>query len=135
MKRVNGLTVLATAALALAFVTPALADGDPAKGAMVFQKCHVCHEIGPGAKNSIGPVLNGVVGRHSGIYPGYSYSDANKKSGIVWTVQELQTYLQNPSKLVPGTKMMFPGLNKKSDIDNVIAYLQTFDKDGNPVKK
>lgn len=135
MKFANGLTVLATAAMALAFVSPALADGDAAKGAMVFNKCRVCHQIGPGAQNAIGPVLNGVVGRHSGIYPGYPYSDANKNSGIVWTVAELQTYLQNPQKVVPGTKMMFPGLEKKSDIDNVIAYLQTFDKDGNPVKK
>ena len=135
MKLVSGLTVLASAAMALAFVMPALAAGDPAKGEAVFQKCRVCHQIGPGAKNAVGPVLNGVVGRHSGIYPDYSYSDANKNSGIVWTVAELQTYLKNPQKVVQGTKMMFAGLQKQSDIDNVIAYLQSFDKDGNPVKK
>ncbi|MBV1707511.1 MAG: cytochrome c family protein [Hyphomicrobiales bacterium] len=134
MKFASGLSIVTAAGLAMGLALPAAAAGDPAAGAKVFQKCRVCHQIGPGAQNAVGPVLNGVVGRHSGIYPGYSYSDANKKSGIVWTVDVLQKYLKSPQSVVHGTKMMFPGLQKQSDIDNVIAYLQTFDAKGNPVK-
>ena len=97
----------------------------------MFKKCKVCHQIGPGAKNMVGPVLNGVVGRPAGTYAGYSYSDANKNSGITWDEATLTVYLHDPKAKVPGTKMTFPGLSSDDDIKNVIAYLKSFDKDGN----
>ena len=103
---------------------------DVAAGEKVFLKCKACHQIGEGAKNAVGPVLNGVVGRKAGTYPGYSYSDANKNSGITWDEATLKEYLKNPRGKVPGTKMLFPGLTKESDIDNVIAYLKQFGPDG-----
>ena len=103
---------------------------DAAAGEKVFAKCKVCHRIGEGAKNFVGPVLNGVVGRKAGTYPGYNYSEANKNSGITWTEENLKTYLKNPQKMVPGTKMVFPGLSSETDIDNVIAYLKQFGPDG-----
>jgi cytochrome c len=103
---------------------------DAAAGEKVFLKCKACHQIGEGAKNAVGPVLNGVVGRKAGTYPGYSYSDANKNSGITWDEATLKEYLKNPRGKVPGTKMLFPGLTKESDIDNVIAYLKQFGPDG-----
>jgi cytochrome c len=103
---------------------------DAAEGEKVFIKCKACHQIGEGAKNAIGPVLNGVVGRPAGSYPGYSYSDANKTSGITWDEATLKVYLKNPRAKVPGTKMIFPGLTKEEDIDNVIAYLKQFGPDG-----
>ncbi len=71
-----------------------------------------------------------VVGRKAGTYPGYAYSDANKNSGITWDVATLKEYLKNPRAKVPGTKMIFPGLPKDEDIDNVIAYLKQFGADG-----
>ena len=71
-----------------------------------------------------------MVGRKAGTYPGYNYSEANKNSGIVWTEENLKTYLKNPQKMVPGTKMVFPGLSSEEDIDNVIAYLKQFGPDG-----
>lgn len=124
----------ATLAATLAFIAPvaaARADGDPAAGEAIFkQKCSVCHKIGEGAKNAVGPNLSGVVGRHSGIEEGYSYSDANKNSGLVWDVATLNTYLTNPKALVPGTKMIFAGLPKEEDRANVIAYLSQFNADG-----
>jgi cytochrome c len=83
-----------------------------------------------GSENAIGPVLNGVVGRPAGSYPGYSYSDANKTSGITWDEATLKVYLKNPRAKIPGTKMIFPGLSKEEDIDNVIAYLKQFGPDG-----
>lgn len=108
---------------------PAAAE-DAAAGERVFLKCRACHQIGEGAHNSVGPVLNGVVGRKAGTYPGYSYSEANKNSGLVWDEATLKEYLKNPQAKVPGTKMTFPGLSRQKDIDDVIAYLKTFGPDG-----
>jgi cytochrome c len=116
------------AALATAFAGAASAQ-DVAAGEKTFNVCRACHEIGDGAKNLIGPVLNGVVGRKSGLYPGYGYSDANKNSGITWDEATLMEYLKNPRAKVPGTKMLFPGLKRDDDIVNVIAFLKQHSAD------
>src|SRR5882724_1592301 len=97
---------------------------DIAAGEKTFNVCRACHQIGDRAMNSIGPVLTGVVGRKAGSFPGYNYSEANKSSGITWDEATLTDYLKNPQAKVPGTKMMFPGLKKEQDIDNVIAFLK-----------
>ena len=76
---------------------------DAAAGEKVFMKCKICHQIGETAKNMVGPVLNGVVGRKAGSYPGYHYSNANEKSGITWDEAELKKYLKDPKGVVPGT--------------------------------
>ena len=117
------------AALAASAFTEARAAGNAAAGEKTAAICRACHQMGPGAKNAIGPVLNGVVGRKAGTYPGYDYSTANKNSGIVWTPEELDKYLVNPQKVVPGTKMIFPGLPSQQDRQNVIAYLETLSPD------
>jgi cytochrome c len=122
--------IYALAAFILASSIGAANAQDAALGEKVFAKCKACHQIGEGAKIAVGPVLNGVVGRKAGTYPGYSYSDANKNSGITWDEATLKEYLKNPRVKVPGTKMIFPGLTKESDIDNVIAYLKQFGPDG-----
>jgi cytochrome c len=103
---------------------------DAAAGEKVFLKCKVCHQIGENAKNSVGPVLNGVVGRKAGTVEGYNYSDANKSSGLTWDEATLKEYLPNPRAKVPGTKMTFAGLPNPADVDNVIAYLKQFGPDG-----
>lgn len=103
---------------------------DATAGEKVFNKCRACHQIGESAKDAVGPVLNGIVGRPAGTYPGYSYSEANKNSGITWDEATLKVYLKNPRAKVPGTKMIFPGLTKDEDIDNIIAYLKQFGPDG-----
>jgi len=127
---VTNLQIYVFAALALAGSVSTAVAQDAALGEKVFQKCKACHQIGEGAKDAVGPVLNGVVGRKAGTYPDYSYSDANKNSGITWDEATLKEYLKNPRAKVPGTKMLFPGLTKESDIDNVIAYLKQFGPDG-----
>jgi cytochrome c len=127
---VKRLQFCAFAALALAASIGAAAAQDAAAGEKVFLKCKACHQIGEGAKNAVGPVLNGVLGRPAGTYPGYSYSDANKGSGITWDEATLKEYLKNPRTKVPGTKMIFPGLQKEDDIDNVVAYIKQFGADG-----
>jgi len=103
-------------------------------GALVFKKCMACHQVGPNARNGIGPVLNGVVGRPAGQYPEYSYSAANKQSGLTWDEPTLTRYLRAPGKVVPGTKMTFAGLKKDQDISAVIAYLKHFAPDGKQIR-
>jgi cytochrome c len=122
-------TVVPALALA-ASAGAALAAGDPAAGETTFKICKACHQIGETAKNFVGPVLNGVVGRKAGTAPGYNYSDANKNSGLTWDEATLTKYLHNPKEVVPGTKMVFPGLPKDEDVANVIAYLKQFGPDG-----
>ncbi len=126
---------IACAALSLAALAavPARAQ-DAAAGEKTFIVCRACHQIGPGAKDAVGPVLNGVVGRKAGTYPGYEYSAANKDSGITWTPEELQKYLAAPQKVVPGTKMIFPGLNDPEKVKDVIAFLEQYNEDGSKKK-
>ena len=127
MKVILGAIVGASALFALSGAAYAQ---DAAAGEQVFKKCKICHQIGETAKNMVGPVLNGVVGRKAGTIEGYSYSDANKNSGLTWDEATLKVYLKNPREKVPGTKMTFPGLTSQTDIDNVIAYLKQFGPDG-----
>ena len=92
----------------------------------MFKKCAACHNIGPGAKNKIGPSLTGVVNRAPGTFPGFNYSAAMKDFGSknpVWTAELLGQFLHGPGKFIPGTKMTFAGLAEQADVDNVIAYL------------
>ena len=127
-----GRTIGVFAGVALLAGTTGLAQaaGDPAAGEKVFAKCKICHQIGEGAKNAVGPELNGLIGRHSGSAPGYNYSDANKNSGITWDEANFREYIKNPKAKVPGTKMIFAGLPKETDIDNLLAYLEQFGPDG-----
>jgi cytochrome c len=122
--------IAAPAAAAAVQVSAAAPPSDA--GGKVFEKCDICHEIGVGAQNSVGPALNGVVGRKAGSDPRYSYSAANKHSGITWDEATLKEYLKNPRAKLPGTKMLFPGLRDDQEISSVIAYLKQFGPDGKP---
>ncbi len=126
---------IAAAAASLAFVgvAPALADGDAVAGKAVFNQCKACHQVGPEAKNGVGPVLNGIVGRKAGEAPGYNYSDANKSSGLTWDEATLKEYLTDPKAKVPGTKMIFPGIKRENQLENLIAYLKEIKADGSGV--
>jgi cytochrome c len=118
-----GFTILAAAAFFSLASAPSHADGDAAKGKKVFAKCMACHTTEAG-KNKVGPTLHGIIGRKSGSVEGFTYSDAMKNAGITWNEAELDKYLTNPKKDVPGNKMAFPGLPKADDRANVIAYLK-----------
>ncbi len=126
-------SILLASAFLGALTGAALADGDAAAGEKVFAKCRACHMIGETAKNSIGPMLNGLIGRHSGSVEGYNYSEANKNSGLVWDEATFRDYIKNPKAKVPGTKMIFPGLQKDSEIDDIVAYLKQFGADGKKI--
>ena len=131
---IKRLMIVTASALAVAGSASAASAQDVTAGEHQFNKCLPCHAIGPDAENKIGPELNGLDGRHSGTAPNYSYSDANKKSGIVWDEANFKEYIKNPAAKVPGTKMTFAGIKREQDVDDLWAYLKQFDADGN-IKK
>jgi cytochrome c len=115
----------------LATASGALAQ-DAAAGKTSFNKCLACHAIGDGAKNKVGPILNGLDGRKSGTVEGYSYSDANKNSGITWGKDVFLEYIKEPKAKIPGTKMVFAGIKNEKEANDLWAYVSSFDKDGKP---
>jgi cytochrome c len=101
-----------------------LASADPTAGEAVFKKCASCHKVD--GSNGVGPHLNGVVGRMHAAVEGFAYSDANLAlASETWTPEAINSFIENPKKYMPGTKMAFPGLPKAEDRANVIAYLAT----------
>jgi cytochrome c len=118
--------IIATAALVLLGSGGAMAQ-DAAAGEKVFAQCKACHQVGPTAKNAVGPMLNGLFGRKAGSVEGYNYSEANKKSGITWDDATFRDYIRNPREKVPGTKMVYAGLKDEQRITDLTAYLKQFD--------
>ena len=122
-------------ALALAVVgLPGVASAqDVEAGQKSFNKCRACHQVGEDAKNLVGPKLNGLFGRTAGSIEGYSYSDANKNSGIVWDEKTFAEYIKDPRAKVPGTKMVFAGIKSDKEIADLTTFLKQYDKDGKKI--
>ena len=120
--------LMALAAL-LAVVPRAQAQSAEA-GEKVFAQCRACHQVGEAARNLVGPQLNGLFGRKSGTVEGYSYSAANKNANITWDEATFREYIADPRGKIPGTKMVYAGLKKPEQIDDIIAYLKQFDASG-----
>lgn len=112
------------AAPAAAGVSYASLTGNAANGEKVFGQCRACHVAEEGV-NRVGPSLWKVVGRTAGSIEGFKYSPANKNSGLVWSEEQLFTYLESPQQTIKGTYMAFAGLKKPQDRADVIAYLKT----------
>ena len=103
--------------------TAAASEGDPSNGANIFTaQCSICHSLKEG-KNKIGPSLAGVIGRPAGHASNFSYSDALKNSGVTWNTETLNTYLSNPTAMIPGNKMPYRGLTDEKLRLDLIAYL------------
>jgi cytochrome c len=124
------LTLSALAVIVLSAASSTARAQDVAAGKASFNKCMACHAIGEAAKNKVGPELNGLDGRKSGTAPGYSYSDANKNSGITWSEAEFKDYIKDPKAKIPGTKMIFPGIKNEKEASDLWAFLAQYDKDG-----
>jgi cytochrome c len=121
---------LVLVAAALAASSGVAMAQDAAAGEAVFRQCRACHTVGPDARNLVGPLLNGLEGRKAGTINGYSYSDANKNSGIVWNAATFKEYIANPLAKIPGTKMQFVGIKSEKDAGDLWAYLIQFKADG-----
>ena len=120
------------AAVVLAAVAQSAQAQDVAAGEQSFKKCFPCHSVGDGAKNKVGPLLNGIDGRHSGAVADFSYSDANKNSGITWNEASFKDYIKDPRAKIPGTKMIFPGIKNEKEAGDLWAYLKQFGPNGKP---
>ncbi len=132
----NKIVVIASMAAVLAIpftMNVAHADDLVIKGEQLFKKnCTTCHAMPSENKNAFGPSLHGVVGRHSGTAPGYTYSDAMKSINVIWTEDHLGDYLKNPDQYVEHItysgrhfiKMAFPGFAEEADRKAVIAFLK-----------
>jgi cytochrome c len=119
--------------LAVAFSAAAVGAAnaqDVAAGEKSFNKCRACHQVGESAKNALGPMLNGLIGRKAGTIDGYNYSDANRNSGLVWDETVFAEYIKDPKAKIPGTKMMFSGIKSEQEIKDLTAFLKQFGKDG-----
>ncbi len=119
------LFAITTVAVALHAANSALADGDPVRGERIIRKCKACYTLEVG-KHRVGQSLAGVLGRTAGTADRYKYSRAMAAygaTGVVWGDQTLDHYLENPRKVVKGTKMAFPGLKKPQDRTDLIAFL------------
>lgn len=113
-----------TALLGGALLLPILAHADAGRGADVFdENCAECHSVAPSLKNKKGPSLYGVVGRAAGQVAGFSYSDALLASGIHWTPERIDAYVQAPKTIIPGGKMKFDGLSKAGERADLIDFL------------
>lgn len=103
---------------------------DAGRGAVVYENCRACHDIGSNAGTRVGPDLTGVVGRPAASLEGYAYSEALHtagREGLVWTRDLLDQYLAAPTKFLPGNKMAFVGLRDAEARRDLIAYLATFE--------
>ncbi len=121
------LVMIAAALLASTALAPAQ---DLTAGGTTYKKCAPCHDVGPTAKNKVGPLLNGLDGRKSGTVGGYNYSEANKNSGIVWSQASFLEYIKDPKAKIPGTKMVFSGIKNETEAQNLWAYLKQYDAVG-----
>jgi cytochrome c len=123
------LRAVAILSLLLAVQQPAAAQ-DAAAGERVFAQCRACHQVGETAKNGLGPQLNDLWGRKSGTVAGYAYSPATKNADITWTPETFRPYIKDPKGIVPGTKMIYPGLKDDGRVSDLIAFLGQYDADG-----
>jgi cytochrome c len=123
-------SVIVVAVLAAVASASGARAQDASAGEKVFVVCKTCHQTGESAKNALGPVLNGIVGRPAGTFPGYAYSAPNKASGLTWDEATFREYIKDPKGKIPGTKMIYAGLKDDQKISDLWAYLGQFDAEG-----
>ena len=119
------LAALAAGGVAADELQQRLAAANPKRGQLLYMQCKACHDVEPGLPHKVGPNLNGVFGRTAGTAPGFKYTDAMAKSGILWTPQTLDTFLKQPGAMIVGNGMAFPGVANDADRASLVVYLQS----------
>lgn len=122
--------IFAGAAVVFGASIGAASAQDLESGERSFRKCQPCHDVGEEARTKIGPKLNGLEGRKAGTIEGFSYTDVNRNSGIVWSEASFKDYIKDPRASMPGTKMIFPGIKDEKESGDLWAYLKQFGPDG-----
>ena len=121
MKLLAGVCIVVMGALAGPFAQAAAARGDVHKGEEIYSRCLACHAL---AYDRTGPRHCGLFGRRAGSVPGFAYSEAMKRSKIVWSAKTLDRFIADPMKAVPGTAMGYAGVKDAQERADLIAYLQ-----------
>ena len=116
-----GAALLLIMGAALGAATVQVASGDVRKGEALYERCVACHAL---AYDRTGPRHCGLLGRKAGTVKGFEYSDAMKRSKIVWTAKTLDAFLANPFKALPGTNMGYAGVTDAKERSDLIAYLR-----------
>jgi len=98
-------------------------DGDLERGRKLYLQCRACHSLKENEPHKIGPNLFKIIGSTAGSMKGYNYSDALSKSEILWTIENLDLWLEKPYEIIPGNKMVFSGMGKQEDRNDLIAYV------------
>lgn len=123
--RTRAAAALAVAALGatmfLAGPQATAAEGDPARGKVIYDRCIACHAL---ERDRVGPRHCGLFGRRAGTVPNFRYSEAMRRSGIVWSVETLDRFLADPLKTVPGTTMGYAGIKSADERRDLIAWLR-----------
>jgi cytochrome c len=117
------------AALLAAPAAEAAETADAERGAQLWVQCRSCHDLGEGARNRVGPHLNGLFGRPAAGIEGYAYSEDMERAGadgLVWTAETIDHYIENPRSLVTGTRMAFRGIEEAEDRADLIAFLRRY---------
>ncbi len=100
-------------------------DIDPmARGKKLYKRCSTCHTLEEGGRHKVGPNMWDIFGATAGMKDGFAYSKAMKESGVVWTDETMDAYIENPRKFMPGNRMSYAGLRKPEDRENVLAYIK-----------
>jgi cytochrome c len=117
-------TIAATLSTYLvAMAMPSIATAAPLPKPPAFGICGVCHKVDKGAPNGVGPNLFGIGGTKSGAVPGFTFSPAMAKGGIVWNRANLVKFVMEPQKTVPGTRMPFAGLKNQQQAEAIADYI------------
>jgi cytochrome c len=111
--------------IALLAAAQASGAGDPGNGAFLFKRCASCHAVGPYARAGFGPQLQGIIGRKAAATTDYKYSEAMKKSGLVWDEKTLAAFMRAPHDVVPGTSMRFWGIQDEQQVADLLSYMRT----------
>lgn len=100
-------------------------NADPlARGAKLYKRCQTCHTLEDGGRHKVGPNLWAVFGSTAGTREGFAYSSAMSESGVIWNMETLSGYIENPRDYMPGNRMSYAGLRKAEDREAILAFMQ-----------